>query len=167
MILLDAGDSASAAVWGVVTDQVMGGVSTAAASVETLDGEPALRLTGDVRLDNDGGFIQIARPLGEDGALFDAAGYATLSMRVHGDGADWDVRLRTDQLERQWQSYRAGFFAPSGWSDVVLPLDAFTPHRTTTPLNLRRLRRIGLLSIGAARRATIGLARVALIPPPG
>lgn len=167
MILLDAADPASAAGWGVVTDQVMGGVSTAAAAIEALDGETALRLSGDVRLDNDGGFIQIARMLGEDGGLFDASGYAALALRVFGDGAEWDVRLRTDQLDRQWQSYRAGFHAPAGWSDVVLPLDAFAPHRTTTPLDLRRLRRIGLLSIGSARRATIGLAQIALTPPPG
>jgi hypothetical protein len=43
--------------WRGVSDRVMGGVSEASVSHVVIDGRPSLRLTGDVRLENNGGFI--------------------------------------------------------------------------------------------------------------
>ncbi len=41
---------------------------------DLLDGKPCLRLRGDVRLENNGGFVQVALDLGQAGAL-DLSGY--------------------------------------------------------------------------------------------
>lgn len=49
--------------WQLVTDQVMGGVSRGTLTRETVAGRPALVMRGDVRLENDGGFIQMALDL--------------------------------------------------------------------------------------------------------
>ena len=49
--------------WTMVSDRVMGGVSEGRLTYETVEGRPALRLTGDVRLENNGGFLQMARDM--------------------------------------------------------------------------------------------------------
>ena len=43
--------------WRGVSDKVMGGISEASVAQGVIDDRPCLFLTGDVRLDNDGGFI--------------------------------------------------------------------------------------------------------------
>jgi len=49
--------------WRFFSDGVMGGVSTGAMTVETVNGRPALCLRGQVRLENNGGFVQLALEL--------------------------------------------------------------------------------------------------------
>jgi hypothetical protein len=70
------GRSALGTAWRAFTDQVMGGVSTQSVGRETVEGERALRLRGEVRLDNNGGFVQVALDLGgpRDASAFLRAG---------------------------------------------------------------------------------------------
>ncbi|NQW50776.1 MAG: CIA30 family protein, partial [Rhodospirillales bacterium] len=49
--------------WQLFTDQVMGGVSTGTMSRELVGGRLAIRMLGDVRLENNGGFVQLALDL--------------------------------------------------------------------------------------------------------
>ena len=49
--------------WQLVTDRVMGGVSDGTLVRETVSGRPALRMRGDVSLENNGGFVQMALDL--------------------------------------------------------------------------------------------------------
>ena len=62
--------------WRGVSDQVMGGISEATVSHGVIDGRPSLRMTGDVRLENDGGFIQAALDLAPSGDTLDASGFS-------------------------------------------------------------------------------------------
>ena len=50
--------------WSMFTDPVMGGVSEGSAALEMILGRRALRLRGRVSLERNGGFVQVARPLG-------------------------------------------------------------------------------------------------------
>ena len=52
--------------WRSVTDQVMGGVSTARIAFEEIQGRLCLCLSGDVSLDNNGGFIQASLDLASE-----------------------------------------------------------------------------------------------------
>ena len=68
MLLLDdfARDdliSAFGKPWRGFSDRVMGGVSQEVIVLFEIDGRRCLRLTGDVRLENNGGFIQMALDL--------------------------------------------------------------------------------------------------------
>ena len=47
----------------MITDQVMGGVSTGNFRVDVVDGVKCYRMTGDVSTKNNGGFIQIRTKL--------------------------------------------------------------------------------------------------------
>lgn len=147
--------------WALVTDGVMGGVSAGRLMRETVACRPALRLTGRVSLENNGGFVQMARDL-VPGSVLDASGWSGLVLDICGNGETYGVHLRTDTLTRPWQSFRTAVTAGPGWQSVRLPFAGFAPHRTEAALDVSRLRRIGVVAIGRAFEADVALGRLAL-----
>ena len=143
--------------WRAVSDRVMGGISEASVSRDTIDGRPCLRLTGDVRLENDGGFAQAALDLQTPPDTLDASDYTGVRLIARGNGERYSVHLRTPDNVRPWQSYRAHFTADADWETIHLPFEGFAPHRLDAPLDTTRLRRIGLVAIGRAFRADLAV----------
>ncbi|MFN4057460.1 MAG: CIA30 family protein [Roseinatronobacter sp.] len=165
-MILHHGHVARTGDWQLLTDQVMGGVSTGRLSRASRDGRDCLVMTGDVRLENNGGFVQMALDLCPPGGTFDARAFTHLLLIAAGNGARYNVHLRTRDLTRVWQSYRASFTAGQDWATINLPLADFVPHRTDTPLNLSRLHRLGLVAIGQAMVAELAVAQVELLRVP-
>ncbi len=153
--------SALGTAWRSVSDRVMGGISQETLRVEEHEGRRCLRLSGDVRLENNGGFIQMALDLSPDGACLDASSLNGLRLLVYGNGERYSVHLRTADIVRPWQSYRAHFEAPPEWREIRLPFADFRPHRIEVPLDLTRLRRIGVVAIGRAFFADLRLGEIA------
>lgn len=145
--------------WEYVADTVMGGVSTGRVTRGEVAGRQAARLTGNVSLENDGGFIQMAFDLA-DGAVVDASRWSGVEIEVCGNGAGYEMRLRTDQLERPWQSFRAGFSTTSDWQTVRLPWSAFEGRKTDKQLDPARLRRIGVLAYGREMQADVAVSAI-------
>jgi hypothetical protein len=145
--------------WRFFTDGVMGGVSSGSLRIETVQGRSALCLRGQVRLDNNGGFVQIALDLPEGPP---AARWRGVELDVLGNGRRYGLHLRTTATSLPWQAWRAPFEAPPMWQRLRLPFEAFEPHRTGGTLRARELRRIGIVAIGEAFDAEICVARVAL-----
>jgi len=152
--------ASNGARWQLFTDQVMGGISQGNALRETVAGRAAIRMRGDVSLENNGGFVQIGLDLAADGGLVDAGGFDGVEIDVRGNGQQYGVHLRTDAVTRPWQSYRQSFVATENWQTLRLPFLKFEPHRLDLPLNVRRLRRVGIVAIGRAFAADIALARL-------
>lgn len=148
--------------WRGFSDQVMGGISQETIALTAIDGRPCLRLTGDVRLENNGGFIQMALDLGPEGRTLDASSYAGVLLVARGNGESYGVHLRTPACARPWQSYRAGFIAGPEWREIRVPFDRFEPYRLTEPLDVRHLRRIGLVAIGRAFHADLAVNAIGL-----
>ncbi len=148
--------------WELVSDTVMGGISRGDLWRETVAGRPALRLTGAVRLENNGGFLQMAMDLAPGGAILDASDWAGLELDVFGNGESYGVHLRSDAVTRPWQSWRQGFTAAPAWQTLRLPFAGFVPHRIDRPLDVARLRRLGLVAIGRAFSADLALAGLRL-----
>ncbi len=152
--------------WQAFDDRVMGGVSEAEIAATSIDGRTCLRLSGDVRLDNNGGFIQMALDLAPDlapaGGIFDASKLTALALTVCGNDERYGCHLRTTATTRPWQSYRLQFEAARDWTEVVLPFAAFIPYRLDAPLETKQLRRLGLVAIGRAFAADLAVARVEL-----
>jgi hypothetical protein len=146
--------------WQLVTDRVMGGVSDGTLVRESVSGRPALRMRGDVSLENNGGFVQMALDLAPDGGVVDASSWTGIELDVIGNDEDYGVYLRTDAVERPWQSYRQSFRAGAAWRTVQLAFADFVPHRIEIPLDVRRLRRIGLVAIGRAFTADLAVGGV-------
>lgn len=153
----DFPEAATGTRWQMLSDAVMGGVSAGGMSRTVIGGRPAIRMEGDVSLDNNGGFIQIALDLAPDGGPVDAAGFAGIAIDAFGNGEVYGLHLRTTDLSRPWQSYRAGFTARPSWQEIRLPFASFTPHRTEAPLDLHQLRRIGIVAIGRVFHADVAV----------
>ncbi|MEB3238445.1 MAG: CIA30 family protein [Candidatus Sericytochromatia bacterium] len=131
--------------WMAFTDRVMGGLSDAEVRYDTIDGRACLHLEGTVRLENRGGFIQVALPLVTREHPFDATHLRGVRLLVRGVGAPFQVHLRSLQQRRPWEHYCAEAWAPAAWTTIDLPFAAFHPEMTTGILDLSRLTRIGIV----------------------
>jgi Complex I intermediate-associated protein 30 (CIA30) len=149
--------SAIGSRWQLFTDRVMGGVSNGTMVRERVAGRPAIRMRGDVSLENNGGFVQIAIDLAPDGKGVDASAWQGVEFDVFGNGEEYSIHLRTEDLTRPWQSYRHTVRAESQWRTIQCRFQDFVPYRTDTPLDTRRLRRIGVVAIGRAFSADLSV----------
>ena len=104
-------------------------------------------------------------PHGLTGGERDAAAFAVIAIDVLGNGEDYGLHLRTSELTRPWQSYRASFVASPAWRAIRFPFADFVPHRTETPLNIHLLRRIGVVAIGRAFSADVAIGGVRFYGP--
>lgn len=141
-------ESAVGTHWQLLSDAVMGGVSSGCMTSVVVSGRPAIRMQGAVSLDNNGGFVQIALDLVPGGGIFDASRFLGIEIDSLGDGEEYGLHLRTSDLSRPWQSYRASITAGDTWKTIQVSFLDFLPHRTDVPLNVRRLRRLGVVAIG-------------------
>ena len=143
--------------WELIADRVMGGVSSGAMTREMVAGRSALRMQGDVSLENNGGFIQVALDLSPAGAAIDASAWTGIEIDAFGNNERYNLHLRSADVVRPWQSYRADFIAAPEWRTIQLPFELFEAHRIDAPLDLTRLRRLGIVAIGRAFSADIAI----------
>jgi len=95
--------------WNVVNDTVMGGVSSG--ELAWVDG--TMVFTGELSLDNNGGFASVRSPFVDPVAAARWADRDGLAVEVRGDGRSWAVEVRT-------------FSDTGGWiSTVTPPVDGF------------------------------------------
>lgn len=146
--------------WTLVCDSVMGGRSAGSMTRENVAGRDAIRMTGGVSLENNGGFLQVALDLGEAGSLVDASAWTGIQIDVIGNDQIYNLHLRTSDIQRPWESYRQSFEARSEWTTVHLPFADFAPHRIEQPLNTARLRRLAIVAIGRAFEADVAIADI-------
>ena len=146
--------------WEYVADKVMGGVSAGGIEQTIYQNRKATVLRGAVSLDNNGGFIQIAFDLLADGSGFDASDWDGIALDVCGNGETYDIRLRTNQLTRPWQSFRTEFIALPTWQILQIPFNNFIAHKTDAVFDPSQLRRIGLLAIGREFQAELAVADI-------
>jgi hypothetical protein len=147
--------------WRFVADTVMGGVSRGDLALADVEGRPCVRLTGEVRLDNNGGFVQASLDLSAEGCL-DARDWQGFELDVLGNGERYNLHLRTADTGIVWQSYRSELVAAPRWTRLHLPFADFRPYRIDRPLDRGMLKRIGLVAIGREMAADLCVARVAL-----
>jgi hypothetical protein len=145
-------------VWRVVTDGVMGGVSSASVEV-VVDDRPALCLRGQVRTEHNGGFIQIALDLPSP-LPANATG---LEVDLRGQPLRYGLHLRTADMSAPWQAWRAPLDVSPSWQTLRLCWADFSPYRLQGVLDPARIRRIGLLAIGEPGMAELCLGRLAVV----
>ena len=111
-----------AAPWRVVVDGVMGGRS----SGRVTTGESGvLSFTGELSLENNGGFSQVRRPVSGDAF----AGADGIEIKVRGDGRTYIFDLRAANARVMAGSYQAQFeTVEDTWVTVRMPFEAFRLH---------------------------------------
>lgn len=148
-------------VWRAVSDTVMGGVSSGNLTPTETEGRYCLRLTGEVSLENNGGFVQASLDLNGSG-LLDASGYSGIEIGIYGNGEVYNLHLRTEDTRIVWQSYRTSFNALPYWQTLRLRFDDFQPHRIDKQLDIKKLRRLGVVAIGREMHADVCIGRLSL-----
>jgi monofunctional biosynthetic peptidoglycan transglycosylase len=128
--------------WRVVNDGVMGGVSRS--SLQRSDHGTGL-FTGDLSLENNGGFASVRAQLGR----CDLSGYEGLELRVRGDGRTYQLRLRTDD-RLDGIAYRASFESSANeWITIQVLFADFQPtFRGRVPLDAPPLETGSISQIG-------------------
>jgi hypothetical protein len=156
------GRSAVGTSWEGFTDQVMGGVSTMRSGVEPTDAGPALHMSGEVSLENNGGFIQVRLRLSESGT-FDASDYRGLALQVRGRGDHYYLHLRTPRTVFPWAHFAAPIPVSETWRRVEVPFDAFEPqYMLGGRLEPARLKSVAVVAAKAAFEADLWVRSIGL-----
>lgn len=145
--------------WQLVTDNVMGGLSQGELSLDEYKGKNCLRMRANVTTENNGGFVQIALSLSEQG-VFDASAYTGIEIEVAGNNELYNIHFRTGELWFPWQSYRSSFTAGSDWQTYRIPFSELEKYKTLHKFSQDELKRIGLVAIGREFQADLCLANI-------
>ncbi|MBI9102481.1 MAG: CIA30 family protein [Spirochaetales bacterium] len=150
--------------WEGFTDQVMGGVSEISVlRVKNPDGN-YIRMSGNVSLENNGGFIQVRLKLAEGLSVFDGSEYDGIRIRVRGEGNSYFLFLRTNTTLLPWQFYKAKIPVSEVWRTVDIPWDQFTKgdYGTFSKLRSNRVKSIALVAYGENFQAMVELTEIGL-----
>ncbi|MCG6937562.1 MAG: CIA30 family protein [Gammaproteobacteria bacterium] len=150
--------------WRLITDNVMGGLSSGQLTLDHYKNKNCLRMRGDVSTENNGGFLQIALSLSDlsqsGNGAFDASAYDGIELEVAGNNESYNIHIRTSGLWLPWQSYRASFTAGGDWQTLRIPFASLQPYKTSRAFSQDKLKRIGLVAIGRGFQANLCLARI-------
>lgn len=137
IVSLDMDSSA----WRSINDGVMGGLSWGS----MLQSDEGLRFTGELSLENNGGFSSARRLVEQD-----LSGVTRIRLEVRGDGREYQFRIRQDS-GFDGVAWRAMFATGDDWQSVEFALDEFIPvfrGRTVAeagPVIASQIQQIGFL----------------------
>jgi hypothetical protein len=145
--------------WQLVTDNVMGGLSQGELTLDNYKARNCLRMRGNVTTENNGGFVQIALSLSDQG-VFDASDYTGIEIEVAGNNELYNIHFRTAELWFPWQSYRSSFTAGSDWQTYRIAFSELEKYKTFHKFAQDEIKRIGLVAIGREFQADLCLADI-------
>lgn len=144
--------------WGLVTDQVMGGVSTGRVSLEDDTGQTVLHLQGAVSTANNGGFIQARLKLAN--RLPKTA--QGLELKVKGNGQTYYIHARTFGTVLPWNFYQAPFSVSPEWQVVRIPFSTFKAQGRllSTTVAAEAIRTLAVVAFGRDHDADVWIASI-------
>lgn len=131
--------------WSVISDQVMGGVSSATQHQEERHNSPCTCLVGRTSLDNNGGFVQMKLDI-EPSEL--STDYQGLFIELTGNAHDYNLHIKTAQLTRPWQSFRYTLSVEPQWTRFIVPFQQLLAHRTEAELQPAAIKSVAVVAIG-------------------
>lgn len=147
--------------WRLVQDSVMGGVSRGEMTWALLRDRRCLRLKGVVSTENNGGFIQVNRPIDKTLAK-DFSGFTGIELEVFGNNERYNVHLKQRGMFLPWQSLRSGFLAKDEWQQIKVPFDSFTAYKTSQILKPEKINQLAIVGIGRDFQADVCVAAIRL-----
>ena len=118
LTLVDFNEQSNIDNWYVVDDVVMGGRSAGSFS---LSPEGHGVFTGEVSLENNGGFSSVRRQF----AQTDLKGYKHCIIRLKGDGKRYQFRIKANS--KDYFSFISHFSTHGEWQTVEIPLHEMYP----------------------------------------
>lgn len=104
--------------WGVTNDDVMGGVSTSKISVGE---DEALIFSGEVSLENNGGFASLRSPIDD----YDFSYYKGFILKVKGDGKRYSLSFRQTKYFTGYNYTQKFVTEKNKWQIISLPFKEF------------------------------------------
>lgn len=142
--------------WTAISDQVMGGVSSAQVHASERGSSECTCLTGRTSLENNGGFVQMK--LGIESA-HSPGKFRGLFIELCGAAHEYDLRVKTDQLDRPWQSFRCALLVKAQWTRFIIPYAQLQAHRTGATLDPGKIKSIAVVAIGEEFQVDICVRR--------
>ena len=143
-MLIEFTDAEEIQRWIAINDDVMGGISQS--RIELLPAGNAL-FSGQISLENNGGFVSIRRRFGD----YNLGACSGVMIKVQGDGRTYQFRVKTDE-QYDGIAYRTLFASDTDqWQTLTLPFDSFSASFRGKPvpgapvLDPEQIRQIGLL----------------------
>ncbi len=149
------------AKWCFVTDKVMGGISQGSLDFKKDNEIYFYRMTGQLSLENNGGFIQFRTKIDNHPK---EKSYTGVRLRVRGNNNEYTVHIRTKYLLLPWQYYESAFQATDQWTTIELPFSSFKKSNFYQPSSVssQDIKTIGIVAIGREFEAQIDLASIEL-----
>ena len=149
------------AKWCFVTDKVMGGISKGSLDFKKENEIYFYRMTGELSLENNGGFIQFRTKVENHPR---EKNYKGVRLRVRGNNNEYAIHIRTKYLLLPWQYYESTFQAMDEWSTIELPFSSFEKSNFYQPSSVssQDIKTIGIVAIGREFEAQIDLASIEL-----
>ncbi len=114
----DFADQEVRSQWGVTNDDVMGGVSNSKISVSE---ENLLIFSGEVSLENNGGFASLRSPIDD----YDFSGYEGFLLKIKGDGKTYNLSFRLTKNFTGYNYTQKFQTEKDSWQIVKLPFKHF------------------------------------------
>lgn len=146
--------------WTFVTDQVMGGVSVGRMNKVRYQDRAVLHITGNVSLENNGGFIQARTNLHPRGKTFNARNFEGIFLQTKGNGKQYAVHLKTPDTKLPRQYYQASFQTGRSWQEIKIPFDNFKGYSLTKPLDIKNLKSIAIVATKKQFKADIYVDKI-------
>jgi hypothetical protein len=149
--------------WEGFTDRVMGGRSDMSVGVRDTESGPALRMTGTVSLENNGGFIQVRLELAESG-FFNAGEFRGVAVEARGRGDHYYIHLRNARTRFPWAYYAAKLPVTEEWQRIEIPFESFEGEYMLGGgrMDVGRLRSVAVVAAKAEFDADIWVRSVSL-----
>jgi len=149
--------------WEGLTDQVMGGKSDMNIGYKREEGRQFLSFSGQVRLENFGGFIQARLGLSKDSnKRFDASSYSGIRLSVRGNGQDYYLFLRTSGNRLPWSFFMAPLPLSAEWTEIDVPFSSFKKgdFGSFFKLDTRKLTSLALVAYKKEFRAELDVREI-------
>jgi hypothetical protein len=152
--------SALGTKWRLVTDRVMGGVSDGDYGFGRDEQFSYIKMTGNVSLENNGGFVQVALPLSKESKSLDATDFSGVRFWTKGNGEQYYIHLKNGQTRLPWQYYSAAFTSTEDWQQVEIPFDKFKPQALNSNLITDSLSQIAIVGAKKAYKINISVGPI-------
>ena len=146
--------------WEFITDQVMGGISTGRVDFISEGVDSYARMTGNVSLENNGGFIQFRREV----EIYFGEASEGLKLKVRGNNQQYFVHIRTTGTFLPWLYYQAPISTTREWQLVKVPFSNFARSSGwfAREIPASKIRSIGIVAFGKEHDVKIDVKNIAI-----
>ncbi len=157
-ILFDNFNNKEKQSWEFISDQVMGGVSFGEFKIISENKENFLRLTGQVSIENNGGFIQVRKNIISD----KYKNIKGIGLKFRGNNTDYFIHIRTRFTLLPWQYYQAKYYATNNWAEIKFDFTDFTRSGGLLPkkINPKYITSFAIVAFGKKHEVHLDVSEI-------